>query len=230
MSVVDTIKKSVLENFGGTITAGDMLFSLIVSFIIGICIVYVYRKTYTGVVYSKAFSLCILMLSMVTAMIIRTISSNISLSLGRVGALSIVRYRTAIKDPRDTAYIFWAIAAGICCGVQDFMVAGIGSGVIFIVMLVMGNVRNNDRYLVIVRGSSKCIDEAREVVDKYFDDKAKIRVENTTKDTAELIYEASEKVLASAKQKNGCMPADVLYKVEGIDSVNIVCQNDEINR
>ena len=96
MSIVDTIKKSVLENFSGTITATDMLLSLVVAFLIGIFIIYVYRKTYTGVVYSKAFSLCILMLSMVTAMIIRTISSNISLSLGMVGALSIVRDRKSV--------------------------------------------------------------------------------------------------------------------------------------
>ena len=79
MSVVDTIKKSVLENFSGTISAGDMILSLVVAFAIAIFIIYVYRKTYTGVVYSKAFSLCILMLAMVTAMIIRTISSNIFL-------------------------------------------------------------------------------------------------------------------------------------------------------
>ena len=98
MSVVDTIKKSVLENFTGTVSVGAMLISLLLAFAIGLFIVYVYRKTYTGVVYSKAYSLCIIMLAMVTAMIIRTISSNISLSLGMVGALSIVRFRTAIKE------------------------------------------------------------------------------------------------------------------------------------
>ena len=116
MSIVDTIKKSVLDNFTGTISVGSMLLSLIVAFLIGIFIIYVYRKTYTGVVYSKAFALCILMLSMVTAMVIRTISSNISLSLGMVGALSIVRFRTAIKEPVDTSFMFWGISAGIMAG------------------------------------------------------------------------------------------------------------------
>ena len=106
MSAVDTIKKSVLENFTGTISVGDMILSLMVAFVIGMFIIYIYRKTYTGVVYSKAFSLCILMLSMVTAIIIRTINSNISLSLGMVGALSIVRFRTAIKEPVDTGFMF----------------------------------------------------------------------------------------------------------------------------
>ena len=116
MSVVDTIKKSVLNNFTGSISAVDILLSLIVAFLIGMFIIYVYRKTYTGVVYSKAFSLCILMLAMVTAMIIRTISSNISLSLGMVGALSIVRFRTAVKEPVDTGFMFWGISAGIMAG------------------------------------------------------------------------------------------------------------------
>ena len=127
MSIVDTIKKSVLENFTGTITVTDMLLSLVVAFVIGIYIIYVYRKTYTGVVYSKAFSLCILMLSMVTAMIIRTISSNISLSLGMVGALSIVRFRTAVKEPVDTGFMFWGISAGIMAGAGLYIVALVAS-------------------------------------------------------------------------------------------------------
>ena len=103
------------------------MLSLIVAFIIGLFIIYVYRKTYTGVVYSKAFALCILMLSMVTAMIIRTISSNISLSLGMVGALSIVRFRTAVKEPVDTGFMFWGISAGIMAGAGLYVPALIAS-------------------------------------------------------------------------------------------------------
>ena len=219
-----------LQASTNSLTIEQVALGFIAAAIIGFVIYLSYRFSHSSAVYSARFNVSLIMLTLVTTLIMSVIGNNVALSLGMVGALSIVRYRTAIKDPRDTAYIFWAIAAGICCGVQDFMVAGIGTGVIFIVMLVMGNVKNNDRYLIIVRGNSKCIDKAREVVDKYFDDKAKIRVENTTKETVELIYEVSEKVLGAAKQKNGCMPADVLYKVEGIDSVNIVCQNDEINR
>ena len=157
MSVVDTIKKSVLENFGGTITAGDMLLSLVVAFIIGIFIVYVYRKTYTGVVYSKAFSLCILMLSMVTAMIIRTISSNISLSLGMVGALSIVRFRTAIKEPVDTAFMFWGISGGIMAGAGFYIpaiVATLGIGILYFATYLMG-FRVANRYLLVLKYNGK---------------------------------------------------------------------------
>ena len=219
-----------LQASTNSLSIEQVVLGFVAAAIIGGMIYLSYRFSHSAAVYSARFNVSLVMLTLVTTLIMSVIGNNVALSLGMVGALSIVRYRTAIKDPRDTAYIFWAIAAGICCGVQDFMVAGIGTAAIFIVMLIMGNVKNNDRYLVIVRGTSKCIEEARDVVDKYFDDKAKLRVENTTKETVELIYEASEKVLGSAKQKNGCMPADVLYKVEGIESVNIVCQNDEINR
>ena len=219
-----------LQASTNSLSIEQVVLGFVAAAIIGGMIYLSYRFSHSAAVYSARFNVSLVMLTLVTTLIMSVIGNNVALSLGMVGALSIVRYRTAIKDPRDTAYIFWAIAAGICCGVQDFMVAGIGTAAIFIVMLIMGNVKNNDRYLVIVRGTSKCIEEARDVVDKYFDDKAKLRVENTTKETVELIYETSEKVLGSAKQKNGCMPADVLYKVEGVESVNIVCQNDEINR
>ena len=148
MSVVDTIKKSVLDNFTGTVSAWDMVLSLVVAFIIGIFIIYIYRKTYTGVVYSKAFSLCILMLAMVTSMIIRTISSNISLSLGMVGALSIVRFRTAVKEPVDTGFMFWGISAGIMSGAGLYipaLVASLAIGVLYFVSYLMG-FRVSNRY------------------------------------------------------------------------------------
>ena len=133
--VLSIFKKSFLEQFTGSVSAVDMLISLVVAFII------VYRKTYTGVVYSKAFSLCILMLAMVTAMIIRTISSNISLSLGMVGALSIVRFRTAVKEPVDTGFMFWGISAGIMSGAGLYipaLVASLGIGVLYFISYLMG--------------------------------------------------------------------------------------------
>ena len=139
--VLSIFKKSFLEQFTGSVSAVDMLISLVVAFIIGMFIIYVYRKTYTGVVYSKAFSLCILMLAMVTAMIIRTISSNISLSLGMVGALSIVRFRTAVKEPVDTGFMFWGISAGIMSGAGLYipaLVASLGIGVLYFISYLMG--------------------------------------------------------------------------------------------
>ena len=153
VSFVDVIKKSVLNNFTGTISVGDMILSLVIAFLIGLFIIYVYRKTYTGVVYSKAFSLCILMLAMVTAMIIRTISSNISLSLGMVGALSIVRFRTAVKEPVDTGFMFWGITAGIMTGAGLYLIsiiASLGIGLLYFVVYLVG-FKVANRYLLLLK-------------------------------------------------------------------------------
>lgn len=127
MSFLDTIKKSVLAEFTGTISVGTIVLSLATAFIIGMFIIYIYKKTYSGVVFSKTFALCILMLAMVTSLIIRTINSNLALSLGMVGALSIVRFRTAVKEPIDTGFMFWAITAGIMSGAGIYIPAIIGS-------------------------------------------------------------------------------------------------------
>ena len=210
------------------LTTENIIFGFVAAVIISLVIYISYRFSHSSAVYSAKFNVSLVMLTIVTTLIMSVIGNNVALSLGMVGALSIVRYRTAIKDPRDTAYIFWAIAAGICCGVQDFVIAGIGSGVIFLIMLIIGNVKNNDRFLLIVRGEKKAADEARTVIESSFDNKAKFRVENSTKDTVELIYEVSQKVLDKTKKRANV--SEALYKVEGVESVNLVCQNDEINR
>lgn len=210
------------------LTVDEILLGFVASVIVAMAIFISYRFSHSAAVYSAKFNASLVMLTIVTTLIMSVIGNNIALSLGMVGALSIVRYRTAIKDPRDTAYIFWSIAAGICCGVQDFAVVGIGSAVIFLVMLLIGNVRNNDRYLLIVRGEMTAQEGIRNTIEKHFSGKAKMRVTNTTKSTVEDIYEVSEKVLR-VSQKNGDI-MELLYKVAGVENVNLVCQNDEINR
>ena len=189
LSIKDIIKKSVLENFTGTISSVDMLLSLIVAFVIGLIIIYVYRKTYTGVVYSKSFSLCILMLSMVTAMIIRTISSNIALSLGMVGALSIVRFRTAVKEPVDTGFMFWGISAGIMAGAGLYLpaiVASLGIGVLYFLTYLSG-FKVANRYLLVLKYD---IDAHEDVLKKLKSlKKYKIRSKSIYNNVAELSIE-----------------------------------------
>ena len=227
MSVVDTIKKSVLDNFGGTISAWDMVLSLVVAFIIGIFIIYVYRKTYTGVVYSKAFSLCILMLSMVTSMIIRTISSNISLSLGMVGALSIVRFRTAVKEPVDTGFMFWGISAGIMAGAGLYipaLAASLAIGVLYFVSYLMG-FRVSNRYLLVLKYKVNAHDE---VVRKLRSiKKFKIRSKSIFGDPVELSLEVD---LKEKNNKSGSIDTSIVDQFNDIDGmVNaslIAYQND----
>lgn len=225
MSVVDTIKKSVLENFTGTISVTDMLISLIVAFLIGIFIIYVYRKTYTGVVYSKAFSLCILMLAMVTAMIIRTISSNISLSLGMVGALSIVRFRTAVKEPVDTGFMFWGISAGIMAGAGLYIIAIVASlilGVLYFLTYLMG-FRVANRYLLVLKYDA---DAHNEIMKKLRTLKRfKVRSKSIFNDKVELSLEVDIK-----ENKNGSVSTTIVDEFSGVDGVInaslIAYQND----
>ena len=124
MGILDSLNISVQL---GSISVLEIALSLIVAFICSLYILYIYRQTFTGVVYNRSLVLTIVMLALVTAMIIRTINSNLSLSLGMVGALSIVRFRTAIKEPIDTAFMFWAITVGIMSGAGLYLIAFAGT-------------------------------------------------------------------------------------------------------
>jgi uncharacterized membrane protein YhiD involved in acid resistance len=224
MSAVDTIKKSVLENFTGTISIGSMLLSLIVAFLIGMFIIYVYRKTYTGVVYSKAFSLCILMLAMVTAMIIRTISSNISLSLGMVGALSIVRFRTAVKEPVDTGFMFWGISAGIMAGAGLYIpaiIASLALGVLYFVTYLVG-FRTANRYLLVLKYKSSAHDDVMRKLKSL--KKFKVRSKSIFDKEIELSLEVDVKDNGKLTDTN---IVDQFNGVDGVVNASLIAyQND----
>ncbi len=224
MSFVDTIKKSVLSEFTGTLSIGDITLSLLVAFLIGIYIIYIYKKTYTGVVYSKSFALCIIMLSMVTALIIRTINSNLALSLGMVGALSIVRFRTAVKEPVDTAFMFWGISAGIMAGAGLYVPGIIGSlllGAFFFGSYLMG-FKANARYLLVLKFEESAYENVLKGVKSL--GKTKMKSNSSFKDTMELTYEIDIKVKdETAKRKI----VEVFKKVPGMINVSLISyQND----
>lgn len=225
MSVVDTIKKSVLANFTGTISTFDMVLSLIVAFVIGIFIVYIYRKTYTGVVYSKAFSLCIVILAMVTAMIIRTISSNISLSLGMVGALSIVRFRTAVKEPVDTGFMFWGISAGIMAGAGLYipsLVASLLIGVLYFGIYLMG-FKVSNRYLLVIKYKKDAHDEVLKKLKNV--KKFKIRSKSLFDNQIELSIEVDLKERKGSSIDTNIV--DQFNSVDGIVNASLIAyQND----
>ncbi|MBU3114089.1 DUF4956 domain-containing protein [Clostridium lacusfryxellense] len=213
----------------GALTLEGVLFNFLMSVVLGAVIYISYRFSQTGAVYSARFNVSLVMLTLITTMVMNVIGNNIALSLGMVGALSIVRFRTAIKDPRDTAYIFWCIAVGICCGASEFMIAGVGSAVIFLFLLIFGLVKTNDRFLLVVRGTRECGEYIENTVSSQYNGKARLRVKNTSAQTVEYIFELSQ-VMIKAANKNEEPISDILYKKEGISNVNMVCQNDEINR
>lgn len=224
MSVIDTIKKSVLSNFTGTITVTDMLLSLIVAFLIGVFIIYVYKKTYTGVVYSKAFALCILLLAMVTSMIIRTISSNISLSLGMVGALSIVRFRTAVKEPVDTGFMFWGITAGIMSGAGLYIPALVGSlglGVLYFIIYIAG-FKTTSRYLLVLKYETNAHEEVLKKLRGV--KKFKIRSKSILRNQVELSIEVDVK---ESKGKVSTQLVDSFGTIDGMINASLIAyQND----
>ena len=137
----------------GSLNTEQIILNILVAVILGGVIYLSYYFTHAGGVYSKKFNVSLITLTTLTATVMTVIGNNIALSLGMVGALSIVRFRTAIKDSRDTTYIFWTIIVGICCGVGDYVVACVGSGVVFLVLLVLGRVKNDNRILLIIRGA-----------------------------------------------------------------------------
>ena len=120
-------------NKAATFSIPEILVALGISFILGLFIFMVYQKTYVGVMYSSSFGITLIGMDMITTLVILAVSSNLITSLGMVGALSIVRFRTAIKDPRDTGYIFWCIAIGISVGSGNYMISIVGSLFLFVV-------------------------------------------------------------------------------------------------
>lgn len=217
----------ILEG-SGNLTTEDIVIRMIASAVFGLIVYISYWYTHVGTTYSKKFNVSLLSLTIMTGAVMTVIGNNVALSLGMVGALSIVRFRTAVKDTRDTTYIFWAIIIGICCGVGDYMVAGIGSAVVFIVLLLLGRVRNESRMLLIIRAANKRELDLEGVVSRYYDQKAMLKVKNTTPDSVELIYELTRKTYMDS-YKNEKDITDHLYSLGNVEYVNIVTQSDEIS-
>ncbi len=134
----DIFKSSFLENVT-SVSLVDMFVTMALAFGMGVFIFFVYKKTYAGVMYSASFGATLVALTMITSMTILAVTSNVVLSLGMVGALSIVRFRTAIKEPMDIAFLFWSIAAGIVLAAGMIPLAGFGSVVIGVVLLFFVN-------------------------------------------------------------------------------------------
>ena len=151
MTFQDIFKSSFLENVT-SVSPLDMVLALVLAFGIGLFIFLVYKKTFTGVQYSASFGVTLVALTMITTMVILAVTSNVVLSLGMVGALSIVRFRTAIKEPLDIAFLFWSIAVGIVLAAGLIPLAVIGSVVIGVVLLVFVNRKAYlDPYIVVLR-------------------------------------------------------------------------------
>ncbi len=169
MNFTDIIKNSVINsgNFGN-ISAFDIFLGLLISYFLGMFIFYVYKYSFRGVVYSFSFNYSLVMMTMITTLVVMTISSNIVLSLGMVGALSIVRFRSAIKDAMDIVFLFWAITTGITIGAGIYALSFIGSIVIGVAMLSMNLHYNKYKtFILIVNYQEDAFIEIKTVLNRF---------------------------------------------------------------
>lgn len=212
----------------GELSAWDVTANILMAALLGFLIYISYYISHRGTIYSKKFNASLVILTVLTGTVMTVIGNNIALSLGMVGALSIVRFRTAVKDSRDTVYIFWTVIVGICCGVGDYSVAAIGSAVTFVILLVLGLIKNDNRMLVIIRASRSRQSVIQAYMFKLFSRKAILRVRNTTDEDVEFIYEITAKLLEKTEREHASIIDDI-YALGGVEYVNIVMQNDEVS-
>ncbi len=220
MSIFDAIKKGVLEQFNSSVTVEMILISVAIAFVISLFIVFIYKKTFSGVVYNKSTVLTIVIISMVTAMVIRTINSNLSLSLGMVGALSIVRFRTAIKEPVDTAFLFWAITAGIMTGAGLYVISIVGSlflGILYYVLYLL-DVKAKSQYLLVVAYREEGATAVESIIKTI--NKKKLKSKSLSGNLMELTYEIEYDPVIDEVMKK-------LQKTEGVRNVNLVTYTSE---
>lgn len=195
----DIFKSSFIEKTT-SFSLTDSIIGLVVAFLIGLFIYVVYKKTFNGVIYSHSFNISLLIMTMATALVIMGISNNVLLSLGMVGALSIVRFRTPIKDPMDLVYIFWSIVSGILCGAGFIPLVVIGSVLIGIVLLVFVNKMTVENpFLLIVKAGGGSSSEAIEAELKKLTSRYQLKSQSFMgSDEMETTYEVRMKTGESA--------------------------------
>lgn len=220
MTFNDIFKSSFLENIS-SVSILDMVIALALAFGIGVFIFLVYKKTYSGVMYSSSFGTSLIALTMITTIVILAVTSNVVLSLGMVGALSIVRFRTAIKEPLDIAFLFWSIAVGIVLAAGMIPLAIIGSVIVGVILLVFVNKKTHiNPYIVVIR----CNDHAAEANAKLFLDKNTIRCTVKSKTAQKGFVELNAEV--RLKDDNTDF-INALADMDGVQSAVLVSYNGD---
>lgn len=220
MTFNDLFKSSFLENIT-SFSALDMIIAMGLAFALGLFIFFVYKKTYTGVMYSAGFGVSLLGLTLVTTLIILAVTSNIILSLGMVGALSIVRFRTAIKEPLDIVFLFWSIAAGIVLGAGLLPLAVLGSLFIGIILVVFVNRKSVDSPYILIVGSEEngqeedILNLLQQSVKRY-----SIKSKTVSDSGMELTYEVRLK-------ENSTKFVGRVKEIQGVSSVALVSYNGD---
>ena len=222
MGVTDVIKKSVLQGFsGGEMSSTQIMVTLGITFVIGVYIFFVYKMVSRTALYDKSFHISMTLISVITAGIIVAMQSSIVISLGMVGALSIVRFRTAIKNPMDLLFLFWSIGVGIVCGAGMFEIALMMSLMTTIGLLILEYMPGNKKmYLLIVNGTSALKEEDIIEVIKPLVKRCKVKTRNIKKQGCDYIFEVDtnqEKEVVS-----------MLKKIEEIEQISLLHHEGEV--
>lgn len=220
-------KKDIVEWFAvnsASLSGMKILLLLCIGTVLGAVIFMTYKVTYQGVSYNEKFNFSNVVILLITEVIMMMISSNIVVSLGMVGALSIVRFRTAVKDARDTVYIFWAIVEGLCAGSQNIKLAIVST--LFIAIVIVASTfagRKKDSYVVIIRGGEKAVsqEEVEKVMDAYVV-KKELKTVNRTDLSTEMVYEVR------TKETPGMEMSERIRAVDAVESVNWLLKSGDM--
>lgn len=220
MTFQDIFKSSFLENIT-SVSVIDMAMALILAFGLGLFIFFVYKKTFTGVMYSSSFGVTLIAMTMITTVVILAVTSNVVLSLGMVGALSIVRFRTAIKEPLDIAFLFWSLTAGITLAAGMIILALAGSIAIGIVLLLFVNKKSYlNPYIVVI----SCRDYESERAAREFLQKQVRRCVVKSKSAQKGAVELNMEIRMREENTDFI---NILSEMNGINSAVLVSYNGE---
>ena len=214
------VNNLLAENY---ISFDSILFKLIMALIIASMLYAAYYYSSSKVTYNSNFNFSLVAMAVITTAIMAVISSSIALSLGMVGALSIIRFRTAIKDPKDAMFIFWSIMVGICCGVSQYVIAMVCTLILFFFFIFAKRVKEEKRYILIIRCQRESLNQVKSLTYSYFPN-SRISVQNTSEEYVELIYELRHFV-----DENTDKYLDELYQLKNIDCANLILQEEKTN-
>ncbi len=215
------IFKYLIES-NSSISVYQIVLAMLAALLLGMFMYFMYKKTYSGVAYSKSFNQTLVLLAVIVTMVMTIIGGSLALSLGMVGSLSVIRFRTAIKEPKDMAFVCWAIAFGLSCGAVMFVGAVVGSIVIALILLLFkSDAYDGNSYLIAVRGTSLDSDAIEKILGEGTK-RWKLRMRNTTDSHEEITYEVG------LKKNNASQLADAIKSIDGTEAVNVVTYTGEV--
>lgn len=216
----DIFKKNFLDNFNNNISKSNVLMTMLIALLFALIVYYVYKLTCDNVIYSKKFNVTMSLMTLVTAAVVMSMQANVVVSLGMVGALSIVRFRTAIKEPKDLLFLFWAISNGIIIGAGVYFIVFVLAIMLTIGLLLFEKLPGNKiPYLLVVSLENIKIEE--DIIKVFNDNKIKYRVKskNISSNNADIIFELSDNKINNLVEQ--------ISEYKGIISINLITQDGE---